>query len=338
MKQGTIISARNISIGYHKKKAKLPLFDDLSFDLYTGELICLVGSNGAGKSTLLRSISGLQPLLNGNIYIRDKNLNRYTERTLSKIIGLVLTDKTSTGGLTVRELVELGRYPYTGFFGQLSDSDKVIVEKAMTDVGIFHKADSYMAELSDGERQKVMIAKVLAQECPIILLDEPTAFLDIESRTEIIGLLHTLALIQNKTILLSTHDIDLALHLSDRLFLLSKEKGLRTGVTEDIILSGLLDNFFSNKIITFDKTSGSFIPKHTSGKPQIYVETNHTLQRWVESFFNKKGYIISTNKEDKSLFSIKLSSPTSILVEEMGRAIELQSFGELDKWIRERMD
>jgi iron complex transport system ATP-binding protein len=334
MVQQAVISVQNISIGYRKKKQYLSLYDNLSFDLHKGELISLLGSNGAGKSTLLRSIGRLQPLLKGDIYINNKNIQEYSEHSLSKIMGLVLTDKTSTGELTVRELVELGRYPYTGFFGQLTKEDKAIVEKSMKDVGINHKADNYMAELSDGERQKVMIAKVLAQECPIILLDEPTAFLDIESRTEIISLLHTLASQQDKTILLSTHDIDLALLLSDKLFLLSEEKSLQYGVTEDIILSGVLDNFFDDEIIVFDKETGSFIPQHSSDKSEIYVKANSKLYKWTESLLNKNGYAASD--KDSCPNKIEVHSPTSIYIKTPDNSLNISSFEELRNWLKHK--
>lgn len=336
MKQDIVISAQNIGIGYRKKRhADLYLYENLSFELFAGELVCLLGPNGAGKSTLLRTIGCLQPLLKGDIYLKNRNLREYTERRLSKIIGLVLTDKTSTGGLTVRELVELGRYPYTGFFGQLTPHDKAIVEKAMTDVGIIHKAHNYIAELSDGERQKAMIAKVLTQECPIILLDEPTAFLDIESRTEIVGLLHQLAMKQGKTILLSTHDIDLALQLSDRLFLLSKEKGLQYGVTEDIVFSDVLSSFFESDIITFNKELGSFIPKQPSDSLKVYVKSKEELYRWVENILNKSGYTIS-DKNETSGIEIEVFSPTSIEIKSENIIVNLKSFEELKKWLSEK--
>jgi len=334
MEQKAIISARNVSIGYHGKKHKdLCLYENLTFDLFRGELVCLLGPNGAGKSTLLRTIGCLQPSLSGNFFLDNKNLNEYSERKLSKIMGLVLTDKTSTGGLTVRELVELGRYPYTGFFGQLNTADRMVVEKAMGDVGILHKANNYVSELSDGERQKAMIAKVLSQECPIILLDEPTAFLDIESRTEIVSLLHELAVKQGKTILLSTHDIDMALLLSDRLFLLSKQTKLIHGITEDIILSGILDNFFDNKVISFDKESGSFLPQQHTDNQKIHVKTNNKLYKWVESFLNKNGYEIS-DQTVNSLFEMEVHSPTSIKVKINDNFIEFKSFEKLKKWLK----
>ncbi len=245
---------------------------------------------------------------------------------------MVLTDKTATGGLLVKELVELGRYPYTGFFGQINKEDKDVVEKAMTDVGIIHKASSYVAELSDGERQKAMIAKALAQECPIILLDEPTAFLDIESRIEIMNLLHELAINQNKTILLSTHDIDLALLLADRLWLLSKEKGLVSGITEDIILSGIMDNFFKGENVVFDRYSGNFLPNRKSNR-KVHIETNNLLLHWTKNLIEKHGYALAIDN-DIPLFSIYISSPDNIIIDINGEKTKLNTFEELANWLR----
>jgi len=296
-----IISAQNIAIGYTKGNTK-PLFENLSFELYKGELVCLLGINGAGKSTLLRTISNSQPSLSGKILFRGKDISTYSERSLSKLLGLVLTDKTSVGGLLVKELVELGRYPYTGFFGQLNKEDREIINKAMTDVGISHKADAYVAELSDGERQKAMIAKALAQQSPIILLDEPTAFLDIESRIEIINLLHNLASTQGKTILLSTHDIDLALLLADRLWLLSKENGLVCGGTEDLVLTGKLDNFFQGKNVVFDRNTGSFLPKRQSHS-KVYLDAADDIYFWVKNIIEKNSLAVTTDR-DENIISI----------------------------------
>lgn len=334
MPKEIVISAKNIEIGYPKTKQRhtTSLYKDLSFDLYRGELVCLIGANGAGKSTLLRTISNSQMPLHGKIFLNNKDISAYSEKSLSRILGLVLTEKTSVGGLLVHELVELGRYPYTGFFGQLNSEDKYVIEKAMNDVGIIHKKDSYVSELSDGERQKAMIAKALAQECPVILLDEPTAFLDIESRIEIINLLHHLTINLKKTILLSTHDIDLALLLADRLWLLSREKGLMEGITEDIVLSRKLDNFFNSEKIIFDKNTGSFLPKNTYNS-EAFLETSDELYHWGKNFLNRHGYGITIDKS-KSLFSIKIFSPISIVVETKSEKLRFNNFESLADWLR----
>ena len=219
-----------------------------------------------------------------------KPLAKYSEKERSRTIGVVLTDRTFAGGLTVYELVGLGRQPHTGFFGRLTKEDKRIIEEAMENVGIAHKARNYTAELSDGERQKVMIAKALVQECPLILLDEPTAFLDVVSRIEIMHLLHRLAQEQNKAILLSTHDIEQALVLSDRLWLLSRQKGLKCGVTEDIILTHQMEDLFPSKNISFDYDHGVYYPT-VEGHRKVYVKCeDKTLLHWTMNALNRQGY------------------------------------------------
>ena len=333
MEKQEYISAKGISIGYPKTRNRKenPLYEDLSFSLYQGELVCLLGVNGAGKSTLLRTISASQPTLKGSIYLENRDISTYSEKELSQHLGLVLTDKTSAGGLLVRELVELGRYPYTGFFGQLTEQDNEVVQKAMEDVRIAHKANSYVAELSDGERQKAMIAKSLAQECPFVILDEPTAFLDIVSRIEIMTLLHFLTKSQNKTILLSTHDVDTALLLADRLWLLSKEKGLESGVTEDIIISGKIEEFFKSENILFDKKTGSFLPKRISDR-KVYIKAEGYLFHWTKNLLERCGFEY-TNDENNS-FSIVAQDRNSIIIETEEDRLECKDFESLSDFLR----
>lgn len=334
MEKQKYISAKGISIGYPKTRNRKenPLYNDLSFSLYQGELVCLLGVNGAGKSTLLRTISASQPTLKGSIYLDGKGISTFSEKELSVYLGLVLTDKTSAGGLLVRELVELGRYPYTGFFGQLTKQDLDVVQKAMEDVRIAHKANSYISELSDGERQKAMIAKSLAQECPLVILDEPTAFLDIESRIEIMSLLHFLTKSQGKTILLSTHDVDTALLLADRLWLLSKEKGLESGVTEDIIISGKIEEFFKGENIIFDKESGSFLPKRRSDR-KVFINAEGYLFHWTKNLLERHGF--EYTNDENNLFSIAVLNPNSIRIQTAdNNLLEYNNFESLSDFLK----
>lgn len=290
MRKKAVITARDLCIGYHTGKKEKRVHEHLSFELYAGELTCLLGANGTGKSTLLRTLSASQPALGGELLLQGNPLTEYSEKERSRTIGVVLTDKTFAGGLTVYELIALGRQPHTGFFGRLHKEDRLLIEKAMEDVGIAHKAQNYTAELSDGERQKVMIAKALVQECPLILLDEPTAFLDVVSRIEIMHLLHRLATEQQKAILLSTHDIEQALVLSDKLWLLSKENGLQYGVTEDLILNHHMDSLFPHKDIRFDYDHGVYYPT-VGGRKEITVDSpDKTLLHWSINALNRHGY------------------------------------------------
>jgi iron complex transport system ATP-binding protein len=257
MNPAPIIQTFGLSIGYGSKGGRrYVVHDNLTLALYPAEVTCLLGLNGAGKSTLLRTLCGLLPPLGGEILLAGKRLQAYTPTDTALMIGVALTDTTNAGGLTAYELVALGRHPYTGFFGRLSKRDRAAVEQSLEAVGIAPKARQYVSELSDGERQKAIIAKTLAQECPIILLDEPTAFLDITSRIETMLLLRKLAKERQKTVLLSTHDIDHALQTGDRFWLLAKDRPPVCGTPEDLILNNELAAFFSKEGIVFDLSTG----------------------------------------------------------------------------------
>jgi len=313
MEKKIVIQGKDLCIGYRTGKQEKVVHKHLDFELRAGDLTCLLGANGAGKSTLLRTLSASQPSLGGELKMLGKPLKEYTEKERSRTIGVVLTDKIFAGGLSVYELVALGRQPHTGFFGRLTKEDKRIVQEAMENVGIAHKARNYTAELSDGERQKVMIAKALVQECPLILLDEPTAFLDVVSRIEIMHLLHRLAIEQQKAILLSTHDIEQALVLSDRLWLLTKGEGLQCGVTEDLILSHRMDSLFPHKDIRFDYDHGVYYPT-VEGHQKVYVSCeDKTLLHWVMNALNKYGYQCQSVDESCDLH-INALAPNRLIV------------------------
>ncbi len=287
-KNQTVIEAHQLCIGYQLKGDKQKIVhDSLNLQLKAGEVTCLLGLNGAGKSTLLRTLCGFQPPLKGDIKLLDKPLSSYSQGQFSLLVGVVLTEKTNAGGITVYELVSLGRHPYTGFFGQLKPHDHIIIEKALSAVGITHKAQNYVSELSDGERQKVMIAKALAQECPIIILDEPTAFLDVTSRIETMVLLHKLAAEQQKAILLSTHDLDLALQMGDCLWLQEKGRPMACGTPEDLILNGSFESFFSKEGIVFDSNTGKLNTKAPTFP--IGVEGDFKTAYWVGNALIRNG-------------------------------------------------
>ncbi|MBR5274060.1 MAG: ABC transporter ATP-binding protein [Bacteroidales bacterium] len=332
MEKKVVIQGKDLCIGYRTGKKVKIVHQHLDFELRAGELTCLLGANGAGKSTLLRTLSASQPSLGGELRMLDKPVSEYTEKERSRTIGVVLTDKTFAGGLSVYELVALGRQPHTGFFGRLTKEDKRIVQEAMENVGIAHKAKNYTAELSDGERQKVMIAKALVQECPLILLDEPTAFLDVVSRIEIMHLLHRLATEQQKAILLSTHDIEQALVLSDKLWLLTKGKGLQCGVTEDIILNHRMDSLFPHKNICFDYDHGVYYPT-VIGHRRISVSCeDKTLLHWMMNALNRHGYQCTSTPEEE-MPHIKASSAKEMNLNIQGKNIICTSFEELLKQI-----
>ena len=294
--QEPVIEASRLSIGYLLKGGKRKVIhDDLNLRLRPGEVTCLLGLNGAGKSTLLRTLCGFQPPLSGEIRLMGKPLSSYSQSNFSLTVGVVLTEKTNAGGITVYELVSLGRHPYTGFFGQLKKTDREIIEQSLTAAGIAHKAQNYVSELSDGERQKAMIAKALAQQCPIILLDEPTAFLDVTSRIETMVLLHKLAVEQHKAILLSTHDLDLAIQMGDCLWLQEKGRPMACGTPEDLILSGAFESFFGKEGIVFDPSTGKLNTK--APVEPIGVEGDFLVSYWVGNAMIRNGFRPSAVKD-----------------------------------------
>ena len=255
MKQPSIILS-DLSIGYRQKHGMKTVASDLNASIMQGELTCLLGPNGVGKSTLLRTLSAFQPQIKGDILIGtdQQSLSRLTDRQLSKLIGVVLTEKPDVQNMTVRELVGLGRSPYTGFWGSLSVEDYQVVDESIRQVGIEVLSSRMVDTLSDGERQKVMIAKALAQQTPIIYLDEPTAFLDFPSKVEVMQLLRKLAREMQKTIFMSTHDLELALQLADTIWLM--ERGaLNVGTPRQLADDGILSRFVERQGIVFDKES-----------------------------------------------------------------------------------
>ncbi len=258
MERQKTVEIKNLSIGYRSKTKTKVVGSDLNASVLGGELTCLLGANGVGKSTLLRTLSAFQPKLSGDCYVLGKEIKDYSEKQLAQLVSVVLTEKVDIKNMTVRELVGIGRSPYTGFWGTLSKHDEEVVNHSISLVKIENLTDRLFHSLSDGEKQKVMIAKTLAQETPIIFLDEPTAFLDFPSKVEIMQLLHNLSRKTGKTIFLSTHDLELALQIADKIWLMDKANGIKIGAPEDLSLDGSLSGFFARKGITFDQNTGLF--------------------------------------------------------------------------------
>ena len=253
MNNETII-LKDLSIGYRTKKSTYTVADGINATIRSGELTCLLGANGVGKSTLLRTLSAFQPKLGGEIVIIDKEIEAFSDKEISRMIGVVLTEKPDIRNMSVRELVALGRSPYTGFWGTLHDEDWQVVDEAIDAVRIGSLRDRMVHTLSDGERQKVMIAKALAQQTPVIFLDEPTAFLDFPSKVEMMQLLRRLAIEAQKTIFLSTHDFELALQVADRLWLMEEngKRQLHVGTPQELAQSGALARYVERPGITFE--------------------------------------------------------------------------------------
>jgi len=290
-----LMHIENLSVGY----GAYTVLSDLSLQLYPGELTALLGPNGSGKSTLIRTISGVQKALDGHVEINQKPIAQLASKEIAKKLSLVLTADQTPGNLTVYALVALGRFPYTSWIGALSQEDEKIIHWAMEMTNISHFANRHIGSLSDGERQKVMIARALAQQTEIIILDEPTAHLDTPNRLEIFNLLRDLAATSGKAILVSSHDIDTALHYADRMWLVN-QTSIAAGIPEDLVVSGALEQSFARESLQFDYAKGVFFKDAEKTKRPIKLTGEPILVKWVQNALEREGYVI----EDKAAIEV----------------------------------
>jgi iron complex transport system ATP-binding protein len=307
MSEGEIISVKNASIGYRRKAdIQKVVKEGISFHALKGELVALIGGNGIGKSTLLRTIAGFQPLIGGNIFVQDKAISAYREKDLALILSFVSTEIIKVSNLTVFDLISLGRYPHTNWSGRLTDEDRRIVEKAIEMVGLKGYENKMVNYISDGERQKTMIARTLAQDTDIIVLDEPTAFLDLSNKYEIVHILHRLANEQGKTILFSTHDLTTAIAESDRIWLML-ENLVEEGSPEDLILNGSFSSLFHNDNLFFDKEKGDFRIKKKV-KTRAVVSGEGIALNWTVKALERIGFeVIEKNDNNSDEFEIEIN-------------------------------
>jgi iron complex transport system ATP-binding protein len=255
------IATIGLEIGYFSKKKKIPIASAIDFSIEPGKLVTLVGANGIGKSTLLRTLSGMQPKLNGKVMMAGKDLTSYSSLDRATQLSVVLTEAPASRNLTVRELISLGRQPYTNSFGMLSEKDRQEIQNAMEITETVSLEHRKCFELSDGQLQRVVIARALAQDTPLIILDEPTTHLDLYHRAYILKLLKRLTSEEGKTVLFSTHEIDLGIQLADIMIVMEKDA---TYVDEPgkLIEQGRFDSLFPEDTIHFDKQSGRFTIKN----------------------------------------------------------------------------
>lgn len=306
----SLLEIKELSIGYGTGSRANLVASGLEADMLKGELVCLLGSNGTGKSTLMRSLCGFQPILAGKVLIDHRLVNELSEKELSLRIAVVLTDRVMVPNATVGELVGYGRSPHTGMLGRMNEEDKKLVAKAMEQCGIAHKKDSLLSALSDGERQKAFIAKALAQDTPLIILDEPTAFLDLPARVEIMQLLRNIANHSDKSILMSTHDLDLALQLSDRLWLLHPQGPIITGSPEDLLLKNSFQSMFQHKGIVFDNKTGLFHVNHKQHST-LAVKGHGFEYVLLRRAFSRKGIrLLRASSEDDAWLEVSNNCET----------------------------
>lgn len=292
-----ILETHNLAVGFGQGAKRTTLLSGLELRLEQGRMVALLGRNGAGKSTLLKALTCDTHPIEGTLEIAGKNCEEYNKRDLSRLIALVATDRIMGGGFTIRELVALGRQPHTGFLGRLSRHDNEVVDECLAAVGITHKAEQHVANLSDGERQKAMVAKALAQETPIIVLDEPTAFLDVASRIETMKLLHRLTREQGKAVLLSSHDISQSLLLADELWVITNDREVVTGSTEQVVMSGAMDRVFGDQAIVFNGDLCDYEAQlPTIGTARLQCD-NPALLRCMANALLRNGIAIDENSE-----------------------------------------
>jgi iron complex transport system ATP-binding protein len=258
MENKIILQASQISIGYSYKKEKIVVASHIDLTLEKGKLIALIGANGIGKSTLLKTITGIQKPLSGTVSLNEKNIHELDSLSLAQNLSLVLTEKLPPSNLTVFELIALGRQPYTNWIGKLTEHDIAKVNEAMELTQISHLASKKHYEISDGQLQKVLVARALAQDTPLIILDEPTTHLDLLHKVALFKLLKKLTQETEKCILFSTHDIDMAIQLSDEIIIMTPETVVQDQPC-NLIMKGSFNTLFKDEHIIFDAEKGKFV-------------------------------------------------------------------------------
>jgi iron complex transport system ATP-binding protein len=300
-----ILEIKNLSIGYKESGV---LAENINLELKKGELIALIGLNGIGKSTLFKTIMKLHPAFEGSVFINGKNIKHLNSRDMAGYCSYVSTDNIRISEMLVRDLVAMGRYPFTGWIGRLSKTDCIIIDKAIHQVGLSKLKHRKLVNLSDGERQRAAIARALAQDTPLIILDEPTAFLDIKNKHEVILLLQELSRKNNKSILFSSHDLGNVIQSSDKLWVMH-DKSITEGAPEDLILKGVIESVFSSESLSFNAETCVFLRVlkeqkiiGLSGTGERFLWTKRALERiglTVQSNVSEIKVILPENDNDR---------------------------------------
>lgn len=279
-----MLKTNNLSVGYNNKV----VISNINVEVKNGEILCLLGSNGAGKTTLLRSLSKLISPIKGEIYLNGVNINCISRKALSKKMALVLTNRLLGDLMTVQDIVNIGRYPYTGFFGSLSKKDLIMVDEALESVDALHLKKRYFDELSDGEKQKVLVARALVQEPEIIILDEPTTHLDIKHRLELINILKKLSKEKSISVILSLHEIDIALKSCDKVALIKNNKVIAYGQPEDVVDEDIINSLYELDDKNFNSLLGS-VEISNKSKNEVFIIGGGGKATPIYRAFTKKG-------------------------------------------------
>jgi len=290
---GEILQLESLKIGYASGNYSGTILPALSASAYRGELVAVIGRNGIGKSTLLRTIMNLQPSLGGKVMISGENSAEFTGLKLAQKIGYISTEIVKISHMRVYDLVALGRFPYTNWIGRIDHNAHVIIMEAIIKAGLAHFENRFVSELSDGERQRAMIARVLAQDTDIMIMDEPTAFLDISGKFGIMNLMRQLTA-SGRTILFSTNDFTIALNRADKIWLM-QEDGMTEGAPEDLLMVKAFDHLFDQAVVGFDPEDGSFIFR-TEPRGEIFIEGESDLRHWTVKALARAGFSVTNVK------------------------------------------
>jgi iron complex transport system ATP-binding protein len=329
-----IIETRNLKVGYRQGSQTREIIGHLNISVNRGELIGIIGQNGIGKSTLIRTLTRLQKPLDGKVLIDGTNIDHISGNGFAQKVSFVSTETVRLHHCKVKDLVAFGRYPYTNWFGKLTGNDDAIVSEAIEMVGLTSLSERYINELSDGERQRVMIARTLAQDTDIIVLDEPTAFLDMPNKFEVIHLLGELTRKKQKTILFSSHDLTIAMKEADRLWLITPDAFV-DGAPEDLVLQHAITNIFRNTRLKFDPRKGDFnIHRKPRGYYKLIGKGNALI--WTRKALERLGFEISETAE--TAFEIIVDEKADAYTWQMATKEAVRSFAsiyELSSFLKE---
>ena len=295
-----LLETRNLNIGYRLENNERLICSGLNLRLEKGSFVALLGPNGSGKSTLIRTLCALLPPLSGQVIIEGRELGNLSRMQRARKIAVVLTDAVINPGLKVWDMVSYGRFPYTNWLGKLKKEDKDIINESLELVGMAGFAERKLMSLSDGEKQRVMIAKALAQKSNLVVLDEPTAHLDLINRVEIMKLLRGLAHSRERAILISTHELDLALQSADELWLLNDRHDILTGAPEDLVLNNAMQKVFARSSVDFDHLTGLFKIKYPLRQFIRFESDDEQIALWTGKALEKIGIGTEPGVENKS--------------------------------------
>lgn len=284
-----VIRTEHLDVGYERR----PLIRGVDIRALRGQTICLIGPNGAGKSTILRTLSGMLAPVSGTVYIGDNNLNRIKANDRARRMAVVLTDRVQVSMTTAREVAAMGRLPYTGFMGRLSPKDRRIVEEALASVGAADIADRFYTSLSDGEKQKVLLARALAQQPELIILDEPTSHLDIKHKVEVVRILNGLSRNQGLTVVLSLHDVDIAIKSCQTVLMIKNGMVVAQGKPEDIVARNTIGKLYDIEGATYDSVTGGLEIRNEKA-PEVFIAAGAGTGAPVYRMLSRMGYGVAT--------------------------------------------